>query len=66
MKEFYAKKAVRNKKAATKYAAIQQAQKNTDMKTSVVLNDSKKPDKQENPQKSVPVKKIDGEPGFVE
>lgn len=66
MKEFYAKQAVRNKKAATKYAAIQQAQKSTDMKTSVAPDDSKKPDKHDTPQKAVPVRNIESKPGFVE
>lgn len=66
MKEFYAKQAVRSRKMATKYAAIQQAQKSSDMKTSVPPGDIKQSSKQETPQKAASAKKIDSRPGFVE
>lgn len=66
MKEFYAKRAVRNKQAATKHAAIQQVKKSTDMKTSVGPDVIRQPGKQETSQKPLPVKRIENKPGFVE
>jgi hypothetical protein len=66
MKEYYAKQAPMNKKAAAKYAKIVEVQNKTAMKTSAPPGDTTRSDKDKSHNKTTPVKKVTSRAGFVE
>ena len=66
MKEYYAKQAPMNKKAAAKYAKIVEVEKNSEMKTSAPVGDNVNSGKRKTSIKPVPARKVTSQSGFVE
>jgi hypothetical protein len=66
MKEYYGKKAVRNKKAAAKYAKLQEVQKSSTMQTSVPSGEMPPPNQKPSNQPSRHTLNVPSEAGFVE